>query len=251
MLNSNEYIKVIGITAVLLVFGLINSVNAIVFPESNNLESSAKISIYPGSTGGYDIQSAFTFESSNRTNFSIIFPDTMTEQSQAILYPPIELAPTSALYLGYDLGLQSMINKKDYLYSFANPTDTDFMANIRQDINSKTVPAIWVGRSVMIDYTNEWAAGSRGDFMTLNVNATTDNRAVPDSATDTIITEWPPGMPVSKSVPDPTTLVFFGLGLAGIGIVRWRKALAKKSVFKSVPQREIYALVYSSDGRNL
>ena len=35
MFDSDKYIKVIGITAVLLLFGLINSVSAIVFAESS------------------------------------------------------------------------------------------------------------------------------------------------------------------------------------------------------------------------
>lgn len=170
VLNSNEYIKVIGITAALLVFGLINSVSAIVFPESNDIESSAKTSIYPGPANGYDIQSAFTFKSGNNTNFSIIFPGSMAEQG--ISYPPVELAPTSALYLGYDLGLQSVANKKGYLYSFTS--DVDFMANIKwHDVNSGTVPATQIGRSVMIDYTNKWAIDGQDDFMTFNhANAT-------------------------------------------------------------------------------
>lgn len=72
-----------------------------------------------------------------------------------------------------------------------------------------------------------------------------------DPATDSIITDWSSGIPVSRSVPDPATLGFFGLGLVGVGVVRWRKVFAKKSVFKSMLQREIYALVSSSGGRNL
>lgn len=152
MLNSNEYIKVIGITAALLVFGLINSVSTIVFPEFNDNEPSAKISIYPGSASGHDIQSAFTFESGHNANFNVIFPSAIAEQSQAILYPPIALAPTSALYLGYDLGLQSAANKKDYLYSLTSPTDTDFRANIKwHDVNLRAISVTQVGRSEMIN----------------------------------------------------------------------------------------------------
>lgn len=168
MFNSNEYIKVISITAALLVFGLINSVSAIVFTELNSFELSEKISIYPGSANEHDIQSAFTFEPGHNANFSVIFPGAMAEQSQAVSYPPIALAPTSALYLGYDLGLQRVKGKRDYLYSFVHPADMDLMAKIQwHSVNSGTILGTRVGHSVMTEYANEWALGSRDDFMAL------------------------------------------------------------------------------------
>lgn len=77
MFNSNKYIKVIGITAALLLFGLINSVSAIVFSESSDDSAGEKISIYPGSSNERDIQSAFIFGSGDHTN-------TMADQGQAV-----------------------------------------------------------------------------------------------------------------------------------------------------------------------
>lgn len=244
--NSNEYIKVIGITAALLLFGLINSVSAIVFPEFSDDRAVEKISIYPGSSNEHDIQSAFTFGLGNNIN-------TTAGQGQAYLIPPINFAPTSALYLGYDLGLQGVKNKKDYLYSFANPADTGFMANTkRHNVNLGTDPGIQVGHSVKIDYPTEWAISSRDDLMTFSqFNATMDNQAVVDSTDGSRIAEWSSSISVSRNIPNPTTLVFLGLGLVGIGVVRWRKVFAKKYVFRSMPQREVYALVSSSATRNL
>ena len=250
--NSNEYIKVIGITAVLLLFGLINSVSAIVFPESSDDSAVEKISIYPGSSNEHDIQSAFIFGSGNNTNDNVTFSSRMADQGQAYLISPINLAPTSALYLGYDLGLQGVKNKKDYLYSFANPADTGFMANTKwHNVNLGTDPGIQVGHSVMINYPTEWAISSRDDLMTFSqFNAAMDNQAVVDSTDGSRIAEWSSSISVSRNISGPATLVFLGLGLVGIGVVRWRKVFAKKYVFRSMPQREVYALVSSSATRN-
>lgn len=253
VLNSNEYIKVIGITAALLLFGLINSVSAIVYPESSDDSAVEKISIYPGSPNEHDIQSAFIFGSGDHANNSVILTNTMADQGQAYFIPPINLAPTSALYLGYDLGLQGVKNEKDYLYSFTSPADTGFMANAKwHSVNLRTDPGIQVGHSVMMDYPAEWAISSRDDLMLFSqFNATMDNQAVVDPMKGSRIAGWSSSIPVNRNIPDPTTLVFMSLGLVGVGVVRWRKVFTKKYVFRSMPQREVYALVSSSGTRNL
>lgn len=113
MFDNDKYIKVIGITAVLLLFGLINSVSAIVFTESSGQRArSDDFNIYQGAPNGHDIQSAFIFGPGNNINFGVGFNDTITGQSQTYLMPPIGLAPISALHLGYDIGVQVVKNKK-------------------------------------------------------------------------------------------------------------------------------------------
>lgn len=252
MFDSDKYIKVIGITAALLLFGLINSVGAVVFTESNGYGASDAVNIYPGWSNGRDIQSAFIFESGNNINFSVAFTGTMTGQGQAYLIPPVDLAPTSALHLGYGLGVQVAKNKKDDLFPFANPTNTDFMVNIKwRDIYSGNAPETWVGHSVMIDYPTEWTMGSRDNFKTFSHSvATKGYQTAYDPAKGSGIVEWSSGVPISRGIPDPDTLVFMGLGLVGVGIARWRKVFTKKYIFRLIPQRELYAYVASPYARN-
>lgn len=249
--DNDKYIKVIGITAVLLLFGLINSVSAIVFTEPSGYARS-DFNIYPGSSNERDIQSAFIFESGNNVNFSVAFADTMTDQGQTYLMPPIGLAPTSALHLGYDLGVQVVKNKKDYLFSFTNPSFTESMVNIKwRDIFSGNAPETWVGHSVMIEYPTEWTVGSQDNFKALsNIVATKSYQVAYDPAKGSRIAEWSPGVPVGGGTSDPATLAFLGLGLIGIGIMRWRKVFSKKYVFRLMPRRELYAFVSSAYVRN-
>lgn len=79
----------------------------------------------------------------------------------------------------------------------------------------------------------------------------TGNQAAHDPVKDSIITEWSSGMPISRNVPDPATLVFLGLGLVGIGIMRWRQVFDREIVFKSMSFRDICALFSSPGSRNL
>ena len=228
VLNSNEYIKVIGITAALLSFGLINSVSAIIYPESSDDSAGEEIRVDLGPSNTYDIQSAFIFGSKIHASNSVILSNAMTDQVQAYL-PPINLAPTSAVYLGYDLGLQGVKNKKDYLYSFTKPADTGFMANTKwHNVNLGAAPGIQVGHSVMIVDPIKWAGSSRDDWMTFGqFNATMNNQDVVGPTKGSRVAELSAGLPVSGNTPDPTTLVFLSLGLVGIGIVRWRKVFVK------------------------
>lgn len=59
VLDNDKYTKVTGIKAFLLLFGLINSVSAIVFTESSGHGAKNDFNIYPGSSNEGDIQSAF------------------------------------------------------------------------------------------------------------------------------------------------------------------------------------------------
>lgn len=152
--DNDKYIKVIGITAVLLLFGLINSVSAIVFTESSGQRARGDdFNIYQGAPNEHDIQSAFIFGSGNNINFGVDFTGTMTGQGQTYLMPPIGLAPTSALHLGYDIGVQVVKNKKDYLFLFTGSANTDSTVGIKwRDIDSGNASETWIRHSVMIDY---------------------------------------------------------------------------------------------------
>lgn len=60
-----------------------------------------------------------------------------------------------------------------------------------------------------------------------------------DSAEGSRIAGWSP------SIPDPASLIFPGIGLADIGVMRCKRVFAKKCIFRLMPQWELYAIASS------
>ena len=213
-------------------FGLASIGLAGVIPTAAGYEVSYGINMTPGSSNGSDISNVVLFEWDN-SHFSALSVGSIAGQGNTFITHDIGFAPTSALMIGYGLGIAGIGDEKDHLYTLTSSAFASTVGGLKwSQAFPGVTPDTRVRHERMISLLIDGNLGAISDFV-----RTEGYVAAFDPAGSFVVLEWstcPPGfqgvlpncVPVGHSIPEPTSLALIGLGLAGIAYRRSKRKAA-------------------------
>jgi hypothetical protein len=233
MVNSKGFTFSLALLSFLLCVA--DDSNAGVISVIDGYQVDYGISMYPGTSNGSDIDGVFIFEW-NASEFSSFYGGTIAGSGNTYLSHTIDFRPTMAFIMGYGNGIPGVGDGKDHLYTL---TSLDFSQTAGGLKWSEAFPGITpdtrVGHNAMINLLVEAAGGSATALGAIEGFVKTEGyRAAFDPHGGFVVLEWticppdttgiPPNcVPVGSSVPEPASMLLFGIGLAGLGWTRRRK----------------------------
>jgi hypothetical protein len=214
---------------------MVNGANAGVVSVADGYEVSYGINMNPGSSNGSDIQNTFIFEWDD-SNFNVDYAYTIAGQGRTDINHTLHFAPTSALLIGYGAGIAGVGDEKDHLYTITSSAFTYTVGGLKwSEAFPGVPPEPRVGHNAMVSLLIDAAAGDADALSDLTDFVTTEGYvAAFNPAGGFKVLEWstcpvdeePDGeggcRPVGGSVPEPTTILLLGLGVAGLGFARKR-----------------------------
>lgn len=223
MKSNYGVIKIIAATVFCMSVGLINSAKAAVTNVGTNFDVSYGINL-TGTSNGNNINGVFIFEWNN-SNFNIDSNFTIAGQGNTFISHTINFDPTSALLIGYGKGIAGIGDEKDHLFTLTSSDFADTVLGIKwSEAFPGVTPESRVGHNTMISYLINATAGDLSSIEALTRFVKTEGlNAAFDPAGKFEVLEWSVAGPVGSSIPEPATLVLFGLGLAGLCISRRKK----------------------------
>ena len=194
------------------------------------------IRMSPGTSNGSDVEGVFIFEW-NETDFSTTYGGTIAGTGDTYFSHSIDFEPTAAFILGYGLGIPGVGDEKDHIFTITSLAFSYTVGGLKW---SEAFPGITdgtrVGHNTMINLLGDAAGGSATALADIeNFVKTEGYRAAFDPRGAFVVLEWstcppdttgsPPNcIPVGGSIPEPASVALFGLGLAGLGWSRRKKA---------------------------
>ena len=215
--------KLIGM---IFILGAITPLQASVIPVDSGFEVSYGINMSPGTSNGGDIEKMFLFEW-NDSQFNVDYSYSVASSGNTFLSHVIPFAPTSALAVGYVPGITGIGDGKDHIYMITNDL---FAANVIGLRWSEIFPGTDAGRlrhSELVALLIGADAGDAAMLALLTDFITTEAYIAAFDPSDdpfTVLEFSVVEPPVGGNIPEPATIMLMGLGLAGLGFGRNRKA---------------------------
>jgi PEP-CTERM motif-containing protein len=197
------------------------------------------IGMNPGSSNGSDIEGVFIFEW-NDSNFSAVYGGTIAGTGNTYLSHIIDFDPTMALLMGYGAGIPGVGDEKDHLYTITSLAFSYTVGGLKwSEAFPGIAPGTRVGHNAMINLLGDAVGGSDAALLALEDFVKAEgHRAAFDPRGRFVALEWticsegeiedPPNsgicVPIGGSIPEPASVALFGLGLAGLGWSRGKKA---------------------------
>ncbi len=218
-------IKAITIITVCLLFGAVDGAKATVIAVAGGYEVTYGIDMTPGSSNGSDIQNTFIFEWDD-SNFNVDYAYTIGGQGNTYISHIIGFAPTSALLIGYGAGIPGVGDEKDHLYTITSSAFAESVFGVKWSVAFPGVtPETRLRHSTMISLLNDAATGDVGALNELTAFVTTEGyQAAFNPAGGFKVVEWTNGQNGGGSIPEPTAITLFAVGLAGLVVNRRRNA---------------------------
>jgi hypothetical protein len=213
-----------ALTVAIGLLALGNVATAGVIPVATGYEVSYGISMNPGSSNGNDVKNVFIFEWNDASDFRVGYAFTIAGQGHTYLKHTIDFAPTSALLIGYGLGISGIGDGKDHLFTATSSAFAQAVTGIKwSEAFPGVPPEPRVTHAEMIDLLADAAVGDRVALSELTAWVKSEGfSAAFNPAGAFTVVEWTGGNPIGSSIPEPGSLALIGLGLAGLGFSRRR-----------------------------
>ena len=210
-----------AVSACLLV-GLISRAEASIRPAGDGYETSYRLNLETATPTGNDIQNAFIFEW-NDSDFNADYSYTIAGAGPTDLSHVIDFEPSSALVLGYIDAVPQFGDEKPHLYMVMGAAHSKY---ITENLLGVLFSEIYgIGEQAVIELLRQAAEGDQEAIDKLKAVVIGKlSMAAFDPEGGFRIHKWSPG---TIPVPEPSTILIFGIGLLGYAAMRRHRRKAK------------------------
>ena len=172
-----------------------------------------------GSSNGGDIRDTFIFEWNESNEFNVDYAFKISAKGTTRISHVIDFEPTSALLMGYALGIPGVGDEKDHIFTVNSQKFLNQATGLKWSQAFPGVPPDpRIGHNAMINLLKEAAGGSSSALDALQKFVETEGyKAGFDPAGSFRVMEWSVGVPVDKAEAVPT-MSAYGLALVCLGV---------------------------------
>lgn len=187
-----------SLLAVMLIALLAVNANADITPVPGGYEVSYQIDLSVGTSNGLDILDTFIFEWNENGDFSVDYPYTINNRGRTLINHTIGFEPTSALLMGYGLGVPGIGDEKDHMFTVIS---SEFANSVIGQKWSQAFPGVppdpRIGHNAMINLLKNAAAGDASALNQLTEFVKKEGyRAGFDPLGSYRVFEWTTGWPI-------------------------------------------------------
>jgi hypothetical protein len=185
-----------SLLAVMLIALLAVNANADTVP--GGYEVSYQIDLSVGTSNGLDILDTFIFEWNENGDFSVDYPYTINNRGRTLINHTIGFEPTSALLMGYGLGVPGIGDEKDHMFTVISSEFADSVIGLKWSQAFPGVPPDpRIGHNAMINLLKNAAAGDASALNQLTEFVKKEGyRAGFDPLGSYRVFEWTTGWPI-------------------------------------------------------
>ncbi len=187
-----------------------------VVPVAGGYQVSYEINLGSGTSNGGVIQDTFIIEWNANNDFNIDYAYTIAAKGKTSISHTINFEPTTALLIGYGLGIPGIGDEKDHLFTFMNATFARQVIGLKWSQAFPGVPPTpRIGHNAMINLLRDAATGNTSALDTLKFFVESEGyQAGFDPTGNFSGIEWTIGAPIG--IP---TLSIYGLGITVFGLL--------------------------------
>lgn len=187
-----------SLLAVMLIALLAVNANADITPVPGGYEVSYQIDLSVGTSNGLDILDTFIFEWNENGDFSVDYPYTINNRGRTLINHTIGFEPTSALLMGYGLGVPGIGDEKDHMFTVISSEFADSVIGLKWSQAFPGVPPDpRIGHNAMINLLKNAAAGDASALNQLTEFVKKEGyRAGFDPLGSYRVFEWTTGWPI-------------------------------------------------------